>query len=277
MYTILYMYLAIDVGGTKTLMAVFSKDGNVLAKHKILTDHNYDKFLENIKQAFAGEFKDHKLAACCCAIPGSVDRQKGLGIRFGNLDWQNVPLRDDLSSVMGGIPVVLEHDAAVGGLSEARALSQNYRRVLYVAPGTGIGVAFIIDGKIDADLADNEAGHMVIEESDGKFHTWEDLASGRGLKAAYGKMASEIEDPNIWAEFAAKFARGLQPLIATLQPEIIILGAGVGAQLHKFIDPLTHELKRLENKMAPTPPIVKGNNPEEAVIYGCYELIKQHN
>jgi predicted NBD/HSP70 family sugar kinase len=271
------MYLAIDVGGTKTLLAVFTETGEILAKHKILTDHNYDKFLENIKLVVSNEFKGHQITACCCAIPGRVDRDKGLGVRFGNLDWQNVPLRDDISGILDNIAVTIEHDAAVGGLSEAMVLARQYRRVLYVAPGTGIGVAFIIDNKIDTDLADNEAGHMVIEESDGKFHTWEDLASGRGLKSAYGKMATEIEDPDTWAEFAHKFARGLQPLLATLQPEIVILGAGVGAQLHKFIDPLNQELKRLENKMVPTPPIVKGNKPEEAVIYGCYELIKQNN
>jgi predicted NBD/HSP70 family sugar kinase len=268
------MYLAIDVGGTKTLLAVFSEAGEVVAKYKIPTNHDYAKFLDSLKQVLENEFKNRDIKACCCAIPGSVDRDKGLGLRFGNLDWQNVPLRDDLSTILKGAPVTIEHDAAVGGLSEALALKDQYRRILYVAPGTGIGVAFILDGKIDSDLADNEAGHMVIEENNGQFHTWEDLASGRGLKAAYGKLASDIEDPNIWADFAYKFARGLQPLIATLQPELIILGAGVGAQLHKFVDPLTHELKRLENKMAPTPPIVQGERPEEAVIYGCYELIK---
>jgi predicted NBD/HSP70 family sugar kinase len=178
---------------------------------------------------------------------------------------------------LAGVPVLIEHDAAVGGLSEAQAFLGQYRRTLYVAPGTGIGVAFVLDGKIDPDLADNEAGHMVIEENNGTFHTWEDLASGRGLKAAYGKLASDIEDPAIWAEFASKFARGLQPLLATLQPEAVILGAGVGAQLHKFIEPLKAELKRLENKMVPIPPIIQGKRPEEAVIYGCYELIRQNH
>jgi glucokinase len=276
LYTILYMYLAIDVGGTKTLMAVFSETGEVLVKHKVLTDHNYDKFLQNIKNTVNNEFKDYQLTHCCCAIPGSVDREKGLGIRFGNLDWQNVPLRQDLSQMLGGIPAIIEHDAAVGGLSEALALKNKYRRVLYVAPGTGIGVAFILDGKIDADLADNEAGHMVVKESDGEFYTWEDLASGRALKAAYGKLASEIEDPALWADFAAKFASGLQPLLATIQPEIVIIGAGVGAQLNKYIEPLNSELKRRENKMTATPPIMQAKNPEEAVIYGCYELIKQY-
>lgn len=269
------MYLAIDVGGSKTLFAVFSESGEIVKTLKLHTDPDYAKFLDNIKQTLGSEFKDYQFTHCCCAIPGGIDRQTGVGTRFGNLDWQNVPLRQDLSNILSSSQVIIEHDAAVGGLSEALAVLPQYRRVLFVAPGTGIGVSFILDGKIDFDLADNEAGHMVLEESDGQFHTWEDLASGRALKAAYGKLASEIEDPNIWADFAAKFARGLQPLFATLQPEITIIGAGVGKQLHKFSAPLEHELKRLENKMVPTPPIMQAKRPEEAVIYGCYELIKQ--
>jgi predicted NBD/HSP70 family sugar kinase len=122
----------------------------------------------------------------------------------------------------------------VGGLAEALVVQDQYRRVLYVAPGTGIGVAFIMDGKIDSDLADNEAGHMAVAEENGQVKTWEDLASGRALKAKYGKLASEI------------------------------------------VDPLQEKLKKLENKMVPIPPIIQAKRPEEAVIYGCYELIKQH-
>lgn len=270
------MYLAIDVGGTKTLLAVFSEDGRIVASKKIFTDVDYEKFLDNIKEVVDNDFKDYQITYGCCAIPGGVDRQRGLGVRFGNLSWQNVPLQADLSQLLSNAPVIIEHDAAVGGLSEALEVQSQYRRVLYVAPGTGIGVSFIMDGKIDSDLADNEAGHMAVLQKDGQVKTWEDLASGRALKAKYGKLASEIEDPMIWAEFAHDFARGLQPLFATLQPEVAIMSAGVGAQLHKFVEPLGTELRKLENKMVPIPPIIKAKRPEEAVIYGCYELIKQH-
>lgn len=271
------MYLAIDVGGTKTLLAIFSEDGQIQASHKIFTDHDYQKFLANIKTVTTDQFKEYQISYCCCAIPGTVDRSGGLGVRFGNLGWQNVPMQKDLSQLINNVPVLIEHDAALGGLSEALQLKNQFRRVLYVAPGTGIGVAFIIEGKIDSDLADNEAGHMIIAEQDGHFYTWEDLASGRALKSKYGKQATEIDDPVIWAGFAADFARGLQPLLATLQPDVVVMGAGLGAQLHRFSEPLQAELQKRQNKMVLIPPVVQAKQPEEAVIYGCYEFIKQHN
>jgi predicted NBD/HSP70 family sugar kinase len=270
------MFLAIDVGGTKTLSAIFSEDGEIIAQKKINTDPDYGHFLENLKAIIDNDFKDYEISYGCCAIPGSVNRKQGLGLRFGNLNWQNVPIKQDLSRLINGRPALVEHDAALGGLSEAIVLKGKYRRVLYVAPGTGIGVALIIDSKIDSDLADNEAGHMVIAEEDGRFLTWEDLASGRALKQRYGKMASEIEDHDTWDSFSRDFAWGLQSVLAVTQPEIAVIGAGVGAHLQKFIGPLEYQLKKLENKMVRIPPVVQAKRAEGAVIYGCYEFIKQH-
>jgi glucokinase len=271
------MYLAIDVGGSKTLLAVFSEDGEVVLKHKIATNPDYAGFLTDIKNALTNELQNPQITYCCCAIPGAVDRKQGLGIRFGNLDWQNVPLQKDLSNILPGIPVLLEHDAALGGLHEALILQDEYKKVLYVAPGTGIAAVLIINGKIDPDMADNEAGHMVISTDNGQPKTWEDLASGRVLKARYGQLASEIEDPAVWSSFSAGFALGLQVLISILQPEVIVVGGGVGAHLDKFKTPLETELNKLQNKMVPIPPIIQSKQPEEAVIYGCYDFIKQHN
>jgi len=271
------MYLAIDVGGTKTLLAIFSQDGEILTSKKIHTDPDYGRFLASIKEVISNEFRQFQINSCCCAIPGTVDRQNGLGLRFGNLDWQKVPIRHDISQLIGGGQTLVEHDAALGGLSEALLLKDRYRRVLYIAPGTGIGVAFIINGRIDSDLADNEAGHMVVLEQNNYFYTWEDLASGRALLAKYGELASEIKDSNIWAAFAQDFARGLQPLLATLQPDIVVLGAAIGARLHYFSGALQEEIKKRQNKMVAIPPITQAKKPEEAVVYGCYEFIKQNN
>jgi predicted NBD/HSP70 family sugar kinase len=89
-------------------------------------------------------------------------------------------------------------------------------------------------------------------------------------------MASEIEDPAIWENFSKDFAWGLQSVLAVTQPEIVVIGAGVGAHLQKFIGPLEHQLKKLENKMVRIPPVAQAKRAEGAVIYGCYEFIKQH-
>jgi glucokinase len=176
--------------------------------------------------------------------------------------------------MLGHTPVLIENDAKLAGLSEA-ILHPRYRKVIYMTVSTGIGVGIIIDGHIDPDFADSEPGQMVLEY-EGKLQKWEDFASGRALFTRYGKKASEIDDPAIWRHFSQGLARGMNELIATLQPQVIIIGGGVGTHYEKFSKYLEVELRKLENDMTSTPPIIKAKHSEEAVIYGCYQYIKQN-
>ena len=115
---------------------------------------------------------------------------------------------------------------------------------------------------------------MMIEHR-GRIAAWEDFASGRALKSRYGQLAKDIEDPLIWDTYAKDVAAGLNELLAVLQPEVVIIGGSVGNQLEKFADGLKRELADHPNKMVDIPPIIKAQRPKDAVIYGCYELIKQ--
>ncbi|MBI4033915.1 ROK family protein [Candidatus Saccharibacteria bacterium] len=268
------MYLAIDVGATKTLLAVFSKDGKLLHEHKITTNHKYDQFLAELGSVLeAGEFTKHQIAATCCAIPGKVDRANNAGVTFGNLPWRNVAIANDLEEIIKA-PVFVENDANLAGLYEALT-HKKYKKVLYVTLSTGIGSGFIVDGKIDADSADAEVGHMVLEH-EGKLQSWEDFASGQALFERFGKKAEQLDNPFAWKAYAKDVARGLDVLLAVLQPDVVIIGGGAGAHLEKFTAPLKDELKKIANKMVPIPPIIKADKAEEAVIYGCYEYILQN-
>src|SRR3989304_7232261 len=144
------MYLAIDVGGSKTLLAVFSERGQLVNKQKIKTDPDYSRFLSQLETVLGEEqFKKQSISYCCCAIPGRVDRQNGVGVRFGNLTWQNVPIKKDLENIMVGVTVWVENDAKLGGLYEAVLVHNEYKKVLYLTIGTGIGIALITNGVID--------------------------------------------------------------------------------------------------------------------------------
>lgn len=268
------MILAIDVGATKTLLAVFSKDGKLLHEQKIPTDHRYKAFLGDLGSVLQQEgFTRFKITAACCALPGKVDRAPGVGITFGNLSWKRVPVRDDLEKILRSKTVFLENDAKLAGLYEA-LVHREYKKVLYLTLSTGIGSGFIVDGKIDEAYGDAEAGHMVLEH-EGKLKAWEDFASGRVLVELFGKKAAELDNPFAWKHYAKNVARGLDALLAVLQPDVVIIGGSVGAYLQKFSDLLKEELKKINNNMVPIPPIIKGDKAEEAVIYGCYEFIRQ--
>jgi predicted NBD/HSP70 family sugar kinase len=261
------MFGAIDIGGTKTLLATFDEKGKLINSIKFKTPDSYQKFniqLENSYKSLNSPILKFVSTAC----PAMLDRNKGVAIAFGNLNWVNVPVRDDQEKLFR-CPVVIENDAKLAGLYEASQLGKKYRKVLYLTVSTGIGGSLIINGKIDSDFQNIEPGQMLLEY-EGELQRWEHFASGKAISLRYHQLASEITDKSIWYEIARNIAIGLIDLIALYTPNIIIIGGGVGAHLEKFIEPLEAELKIYQNPLIVIPPIIKAKNAEEAVIYGCY-------
>lgn len=267
-------YLGIDVGATKTLFAVFDETGQIIREYKIKTDPDYERFKADVARKLS-ELKQFKFSQCCCGVPGRIDMENGVVIRSGNQSWRNVPLRNDLANLMPGIKVLLHNDAKLAGLSEAILLHKKYKKVLYLTLSTGIGGGVITDEKIAADFAVFEPGGMMFEY-EGKLQKWESFASGKALLARYGKLASEIEDPAIWKEYAQSLVIGFEDVLATVQPDVVVIGGGVGAHFEKFKPYLEEELRKINNPLVPLPPLLKAQRPEEAVIYGCYDYIKQN-
>ncbi len=270
------MYLAIDVGGTKTLLAIFNHSGELVDDYKLPTNKNYKDFIDELDQAINEKLSAHKFSACCVAIPGLVDPKTGSGLFFGNLSWKNVPVKKDLENILPRVSVLVNNDAKLAGLSEAVLLHGKYKKLLYLTISTGIGGGIITNGVIDPNYSDTEPGQMLFEH-DGKLQKWEAFASGKALVERYGKKASEINDPLIWKSFSKNLAMGIYELLATFQPDAVVIGGGAGAHLEKFESYLKAELNEVQNDMVEIPPILKAKRPEEAVIYGCYEYIKQNN
>lgn len=267
------MYLGIDVGGTKTLVASLDDRGEVIEKIRFATDHDYGKFLETLRQKII-ELKARDFSYCAVGIPATVmDRAKGVGVSFGNLPWRDAAVRDDVRR-LAGCPVVIENDTKLAGLSEALLLKNQYRSVMYVTVSTGIGFSLINDGRIDTSFGDG-GGRALLLEHDGRLMPWEDFASGRAIAARYGKQASDIEDRDTWRQISRDLAQGLIQLVAVVQPQVIVIGGGVGSHFQKYGDQLAEELSRYELPLIPLPELVGAKRPEDAVVYGCYDLIKQ--
>lgn len=269
---LLYMYLGIDIGGTKTLIALFSKVGEVKKQAKFPTPDKYSDFLIQLKNNLA-EFDIEKTYSTVVAVPGKLDRKKGIALAYGNLTWGEEAIADDVKRITK-TRVLIENDANLAGLYEANKLKHKFNRVLYVTISTGIGSGFIINGIIDPNFADAEVGQILLEH-DGKLQRWEDFASGKAITKMFNKKASEITDKAAWYLISRNIALGLIDLIATLTPEIIVIGGGVGANLFKFEDKLIEELKIFANDMITIPPIQIADKPEEAVIFGCYEFARK--
>jgi glucokinase len=266
------MYLGVDIGGTKTLLGLMDDHGVILHQKKFPTPRDYQEELIEIKNT-VNNFTTDSLKAAGIGMPATnLDREHGVGIDFGNLPWKNVPIQVDLSRKLG-CKVVVENDAKLAGLSESMLLGKEFKKVLYISLGTGIGYALIVNKTIDTAIGDG-GGRTIILEHDGKYQPWEDFASGRAIKKRFGKPASEIHDKQDWAVIAKNLALGFIEIMAMTEPDIIIIGGGIGPYLPSYIEPLNKELKRYENPLLKIPPIQEAQRPEAAVVYGAYDLAK---
>lgn len=265
------MYLGIDIGGTKTLLGRFTKDGDLQETLKFPTPADYTEFLFLLANNVARiTTKPWKLA--CVGAPGKVNHATGVVEVFGNLRWTNTPLLSNIHSI-ANCQVLLENDAKLAGLSEARLLKPIPHKVLYITISTGIGGSLVIDGTLDQDLTDSEVGWM-LHEHNGKVVTWESFVSGKAILKRFGKMASQITDPHVWKLISHDMALGLIDINAMVQPNIVIIGGGVGAHFAKFKKPLSDELKKYESTLVRAPKLVGAKNAEQAVLLGCYQLMK---
>jgi predicted NBD/HSP70 family sugar kinase len=265
------MYLGIDIGGTKTLVACLDDKGVITERSKFPTPQAYDVFLRELAKVIVN-LSTKEFIAVGMAVPGKLDREHGTAKAFGNLPWEDIPIKDDIERMVHA-PVVIENDANLAGLSEAMLLKNTHDKVLYVTVSTGIGTGIISHQKIDPELADSEGGELLLEYG-GRLQHWEDFASGRAIVKRFGKQAREITDEKTWRLIAHDLALGLADLIAVIQPDVIVMGGGVDSYFSRFAPFLQAELKKYETPLVPTPPILQAKRPEEAVVYGCYDLAK---
>jgi predicted NBD/HSP70 family sugar kinase len=264
------MYLGIDIGGTKTLIASLTNEGVITESKKFPTPKSYTDFLKELATSIASLSEKHFIA-CGVAVPGKLDRERGIAVAFGNLPWKVIPIQRDIHRLVS-VPVVVDNDANLAGLSEAMLIKQ-HACVLYVTVSTGIGTGIITNQHIDPEFADSEGGHMMLEHK-GKLQMWEHFASGQAIVKRFGLRASEITDDKIWKIIARDIAIGLYDLIAFIEPDAVVLGGGVMEHLTKFDDMLMKQLKEFETPITPIPPIYQAQRPNEAVVYGCFDLAK---
>lgn len=267
------MYLTIDVGGSKILFGRMDKKGELQDSIKLPTPKEYSEF-KNVLAHNIAKLTTEPWDIACIAAPGRIDRETGNVLAFGNIAWRNVPLKNDVENIVN-CKVIIENDAKLAALSEARLLNPPRHKVVYITVSTGIGGGTVINNTLDPDLVDAEVGHMIFER-DGQLVKWQSFASGKAIVRRFGKMASEIDDPAIWGIISRDLAVGIIDVAANIQPDIIIIGGSVGSHFHKYGDLLRKELDKFKNPMIPTPEVIGAKHPEEAVIYGCLELIKDN-
>jgi len=158
--------VAVDVGGTEIKSALVDSDLNVVATNTAPTPKADLTGAETVKAiaAIVGEFAQQQtIAAVGLVVPGALDEPAGTSRWSGNLQWNNLPIRDLLHAAIN-IPVAFSHDVRTAALAEMRnGAAKGARNAIFIPVGTGIAAALIIDGEIrSAEGFAGEIGHIDV-------------------------------------------------------------------------------------------------------------------
>lgn len=265
------MIVAVDTGGTKTLVTSFDARGKMGESFRFPTPSMPDEYLATLTEFLHDHFVDKKVEAVVIGAPGIV-RNNILTWAGGNLSWENLDIASAVSHALDR-PAWLENDANLAGLAETRALKNIPETSLYITVSTGIGSGIILNGSIDEPLGDSEVGHMQLEY-DGRLQEWEKFASGKAIKNIYGMYARDIHDLKVWKQIAERISRGLLAIIPTLRPDVVIIGGSIGTYYDHYGVELKRILRECLQPHIAVPELRKAIHPEEAVVYGCYYYAK---
>ena len=261
------MIIAVDTGGTKTLVAAFSDEGAIKDEIKFPTPKDKKEWVVQLRQAIEDVAHEAHIDAIVVAIPGIV--KNGVAIWCNHLLWANYNVQAEIEAQFPGVLVLVENDANLGGLGEVRRMKTIPSSALYVTISTGIGTGFISDGVIDQGLRLSEGGRSLVEYN-GVVQEWEMFGAGSSVYAAYGKFARDIHSPRTWRQIADRFSRGFLAIIPLVQPDVIIIGGSMGTYFDRYDTALLGILKEKLPPHIPVPKFAKAKDAEKAVIFGCY-------
>lgn len=263
------MIITVDTGGTKTLVANFDDNKEPINQIKFPTPQDPNEYINILRSTLEENFGGQNIEAIIIAVPGTLT-EDGSVIWAPNLQtWTGFNVPNALNGVLGSAKIIIENDANLAGLYQARILDPIPKQTLYVTISTGIGTGIITDGHIDESMKNSEGGRALIE-FDGQLQEWQNFSSGKSFYEKYGRFVRDITDEETLNEMVERMSLGFLQIIPTLQPDVIVIGGSVGTYFDRYGEKLEKVLSERLPHHINCPKFIGAKNSEEAVIYGCY-------
>ncbi len=252
--------LGIDLGGTKTAIALFEKDSmKQLSLNVFPTDaaRGFDAVQLSLLQEIEKCRRDDTVAIGV-GIPGFIDHDTGTIVTMPNISGGEGAEFAARIQYETRLPTVIENDARCFAYAEALyGAGKNHAVVLGVTLGTGVGGGIVIDKKLYHGSRGNagEIGHMLLQPGKPPYATKdtrgdvEQFLSG----TAMGKRCEAAESPEDYLE--GQVCGFMQPqvfrevswlivnAVHTIDPSIIIFGGSAGSALKPHLGTIKQELQ----------------------------------
>ncbi|HEX4295771.1 MAG TPA: ROK family protein [Rhizomicrobium sp.] len=293
------MRIGIDLGGTKTEIAVLDEGGSERLRRRVATPQtDYDAVIRTMRDLVTGAESELGVRATVgVAIPGTISPVTGLVKNANATRLIGHPLDKDLGTALNRA-VRVANDANCFTLSEATDGAAKGRDIVFgIIAGTGVGGGVCVGGRVlaGAHAIAGEWGHNPLPAPRrdeialaptcycGRTGCIEAWCSGPALMAQFERrtgrklIATEIaaeaasgseQARQVFEVYLDRFARAVAGVVNILDPDAIVIGGGLSK-----IDTLYAELPaRVEHyAFSPQGPslIVKNRHGDSSGVRGA--------
>ncbi len=267
--------VGIDIGVTRTTLALGDFNGEVIDQEVIPTGRRPLPFLEKLTQRvealMAAQRGQVEFEGIGISATGIVDSAGGRVIFSPNLGWQDVAVRDIFERRFS-LPVTVDNDARASALAEiwhGRGREAGSMHLVFVTVNEGVGTGIVVNGQLFRGSSEGagEFGHLSLNHNGpvcncGNRGCWELYASDRatinrflesqrktGAADAKSDSAYTMRDIVKLARSGDRAARssltatakylalGIANIVNSLNPEIVVVGGDL-ASVWPMIEPV---------------------------------------
>jgi len=281
------MNIGIDLGGSHVGIGVVDNNGKILEKFEKDFSVEEKKELKNVAIQYIVDIvnklkEKYEFSKVGLGVAGTVSN--GVILKSVNLGIKNFDMKKELEKRIG-VNVIIKNDAKCAAIAEYEFGDLKlYDNILFLTLGTGIGGAYIYEGKLleGTNYDGFEYGHMIINKNGiecncGKKGCFETYASmKRFKKTAIQKLnlhehidSEEIQNyirqnintinvQELVDEYLENVAIGIADIINIFEPEAICFGGSFSYYQDIFLPILQDKIQKyifnkdIEHKLIPT-------------------------
>ncbi len=242
--------VGVDLGGT-SVRAAAVRDGKIVKRAvrrisgKAAEEVVLGEVFETIDEVVGGG-----VAGIGIGVPSVVDVERGIVYAVENIPaWRAVPLKDRLEARYG-CPAYVNNDANAFALGELHfGKGRDYRNMVGLTIGTGLGAGIIIDGRLYSgpNCGAGEIGAIPYRDATieryaaGQFFEHE---AGVGGEVVFERaQRGEAEAVRLFHAFGLELGHAILTILYAYDPELIMLGGSIARAFPFFDGGMREKLK----------------------------------
>ena len=284
--------LGIDIGGRYLRMALADVTGVIRAREDVESSYDSKDSVFKLVPAVAKRLikqtgiRAERIACATVGVPGVVEPGTGVVSLAENVPGlEGQPVAKRLAKALG-VPVQVLNDVNLAAIGERDdGAGQGIESFVFVSVGTGLGAGVVLRGELlagshgaagELDLLRPVASGFDPSAPAIRAYAAELQAGKSGGKRPLDpvQIFARAREGDTWAlgiatEVARRICAHIVPIAAIIDPELIVLGGGIGSNG----DLLLPRLREMLAEALPYPPAVQTSElGEGAVIAGAIAL-----